>query len=208
MTRRRRTGSASSRPLRRSSTAMQAGAFPAVPGDEDDFYNSFDNCRYCDFTRICSRRRVYESQAKAADPDILAWFDVAEAARGRRSRDDGASNATSSDDDAARAQIREQLGRDAVRRGRRRHRQDARPGRPLRRLGAGRQARSRSWSRSRSRRRPRRSCATGSAASWRRASPTGAATWHALQRSARCPGPRADLDHPRLLRRRAALVRG
>jgi RecB family exonuclease len=62
--------------------AMGSGAFPAVPGDENDFYNSFDNCGYCDFTRICSRRRVYEAEAKSSDPDLLAWLRVAEVAKG------------------------------------------------------------------------------------------------------------------------------
>ena len=72
------TADASRRLCGRSCDAIRRGAFPAVPGDEDDFYNSFENCRYCDFTRICSRRRVYESQAKQDDEDILAWFEVAE----------------------------------------------------------------------------------------------------------------------------------
>lgn len=64
--------------------AMKAGAFPAVPGDEVEFYNSFKNCGYCDFTRICSSRRSYEIQQKSADSDILAWFEVGAVARGER----------------------------------------------------------------------------------------------------------------------------
>ncbi|MGE0685730.1 MAG: PD-(D/E)XK nuclease family protein [Dehalococcoidia bacterium] len=64
--------------------AMQRGAFPAVPGEEDEFRNSFANCLYCDFTRICSRRRIYESQAKSDDPDMIAWLQVAEVAKGQQ----------------------------------------------------------------------------------------------------------------------------
>jgi hypothetical protein len=62
--------------------AMKRGAFPAVPGQDDEFRNSFDNCVYCDFTRICSRRRVYEHEAKSGDPDMIAWIDIAEVAKG------------------------------------------------------------------------------------------------------------------------------
>jgi hypothetical protein len=64
--------------------SMRSGAFPAVPGQEDEFYGSFDNCRYCDFTRICSRRRVYEAEAKSGDPDMIAWLDIAEVAKGNK----------------------------------------------------------------------------------------------------------------------------
>src|SRR4029078_11682262 len=35
---------------------IRSGAFPAVPGDEDEYYNSYKNCGFCDFDRICSRR--------------------------------------------------------------------------------------------------------------------------------------------------------
>jgi RecB family exonuclease len=62
--------------------SMQAGAFPAVPGEENEFYNNFENCTYCDFTRICSRRRVYEAEAKSGHADMVAWLDIAKVAKG------------------------------------------------------------------------------------------------------------------------------
>jgi hypothetical protein len=61
---------------------MRAGAFPAVSGVEDDFYNTFDNCRYCAFDRACARRRVYEFEAKQSDPAVQPWHRVAATARG------------------------------------------------------------------------------------------------------------------------------
>jgi len=61
---------------------VRTGAYPAVPGDEDDYYGGFENCKYCDFDRLCSRRRLYEEQDKRADPALAPWHRVAETARG------------------------------------------------------------------------------------------------------------------------------
>jgi RecB family exonuclease len=61
---------------------LRGGSFPAVPGDDDDFHNSFVNCRYCDFDRVCSLRRNYEFTDKQADPAAAAWLDVGRVARG------------------------------------------------------------------------------------------------------------------------------
>jgi hypothetical protein len=52
---------------------IRAGAFPAVSGDENDYWGGFDNCGYCDFDRICSRRRDQEFEWKAGDPAIQPW---------------------------------------------------------------------------------------------------------------------------------------
>jgi CRISPR/Cas system-associated exonuclease Cas4 (RecB family) len=60
-------------------TGIRSGAFPAVPGDENEHYGMFDNCRYCDFDRICSRRRDYEFGAK--EGELAPWQAVAIAAR-------------------------------------------------------------------------------------------------------------------------------
>jgi CRISPR/Cas system-associated exonuclease Cas4 (RecB family) len=38
-------------------TGIERGVFPAVPGEFNEFFNRFDNCGYCDFDRICARRR-------------------------------------------------------------------------------------------------------------------------------------------------------
>lgn len=61
--------------------AAESGIFPAVPGDENEFYGNFDNCKYCDFDRICSRRRNYELEAKSGDAALAPWFAVAQAAK-------------------------------------------------------------------------------------------------------------------------------
>jgi RecB family exonuclease len=61
---------------------LRTGAFPAVPGEDDEFHNSFVNCRYCDFDRICSLRRNYEYLDKQDDPNVSAWLDVGRVARG------------------------------------------------------------------------------------------------------------------------------
>jgi RecB family exonuclease len=60
---------------------VRAGAFPAVSGEENDFYGGFDNCRYCDFDRICSRRRDYELAAKREHRALSPWLDVGRTAR-------------------------------------------------------------------------------------------------------------------------------
>lgn len=61
---------------------IRSGAFPAISMDEDEFYSSFKNCRYCDFDRICSRRRDYEQAAKADHGDVAPWANVSAVATG------------------------------------------------------------------------------------------------------------------------------
>ncbi len=60
---------------------IRAGSFPAVPGDENEYYGGFHNCQFCEFDRICSRRRDYELSAKGGDRDMAPWQEVARAAR-------------------------------------------------------------------------------------------------------------------------------
>jgi RecB family exonuclease len=59
---------------------IRSGVFPAVPSEENEFRGNFENCLYCDFDRICSRRRDYELAAKSDDPGITPWTDVADVA--------------------------------------------------------------------------------------------------------------------------------
>jgi RecB family exonuclease len=61
---------------------IRAGAFLAWPGEEDTFSGGFKNCTFCDFARICSRRRDEEFEAKSQDPAADPWLAVARAARG------------------------------------------------------------------------------------------------------------------------------
>lgn len=55
---------------------VRSGAFPAVPGAEDNRPTGFANCTYCDFERMCSRRRDIELAAKEGDPAMEPWHRV------------------------------------------------------------------------------------------------------------------------------------
>ncbi len=123
------------RSIRRPSSAIVAaisdgvarGSFPAVPGDFNEHYSEFENCRLCDFTRICSRARGVDFARKAADAG------VAPVGGGRRGR---GGRAVSHDDDARRRHPRAAARHDAGGGGRR-HGQDQRtrgPGRGARRV--------------------------------------------------------------------------
>lgn len=61
-------------------TGIRAGSFPAVPGEDNEYYGRFDNCRYCDYDRICSRRRDHEHAAKQGDELVAPWRNVGEVA--------------------------------------------------------------------------------------------------------------------------------
>lgn len=61
-------------------SGIRQGAFPAVPGEADDFRGGFTNCRYCDFNRICSRRRDDAWGDKQGDAAAQPWLRVADAA--------------------------------------------------------------------------------------------------------------------------------
>jgi hypothetical protein len=62
---------------------VRAGSFPAVPGEEDPRPGrSFQNCAYCDFTRLCSVRRDDELQTKSPDAALIPWRAVGRTARG------------------------------------------------------------------------------------------------------------------------------
>ncbi|MCH7811762.1 MAG: PD-(D/E)XK nuclease family protein [Chloroflexi bacterium] len=66
---------------------VRGGAFPAVSGPEDEFYGGYENCKFCDFDRICSRRRDDELAEKLGDSenrDLAHWLRVAAVARGER----------------------------------------------------------------------------------------------------------------------------
>ncbi len=58
---------------------IRAGAFPAVPGNEDG--PTFKNCKFCDFDRVCPRRRADNLEAKEGDPRLGPWFAVGRVAR-------------------------------------------------------------------------------------------------------------------------------
>jgi hypothetical protein len=61
-------------------TGIRHGAFPAVSGDLNERFGKFENCQYCDFTRICSRRRDDAFTEKSGDAGMVPWQHVAKAA--------------------------------------------------------------------------------------------------------------------------------
>ena len=67
--------------VRAIETGVSSGVFPAVPGEEDP-RSGFENCTYCDFDRICSRRRLAEFTNRAGDESLGPWALVQAAARG------------------------------------------------------------------------------------------------------------------------------
>jgi RecB family exonuclease len=67
--------------VRAIETGVSGGAFPAVPGEEDP-RGGFENCTYCDFDRVCSRRRLAEFTNRAMDESVRPWARVQEIARG------------------------------------------------------------------------------------------------------------------------------
>lgn len=49
---------------------IEAGTFPARPGDWNLFFRQHDNCRYCAFDRLCPRDRHEHERAKAGAPEL------------------------------------------------------------------------------------------------------------------------------------------
>jgi CRISPR/Cas system-associated exonuclease Cas4 (RecB family) len=58
-----------------------SGAFPAKSGEEDEHSGGWDNCNYCDFDRICSRRRDQDYAEMSEDTTLRPWQQIAEVAR-------------------------------------------------------------------------------------------------------------------------------
>ena len=56
------------------------GAFPARSGEEDEHRGGWENCKYCDFDRICSRRRDQDYAEMSADTALRPWQQIAEVA--------------------------------------------------------------------------------------------------------------------------------
>ena len=54
-------------------TGIESGVFPPNPGDFNEWYGTFENCRYCDFDRVCSRDRGQE-YARAATTGRIDGF--------------------------------------------------------------------------------------------------------------------------------------
>lgn len=49
---------------------IEAGVFPAVPGEWDAFRGTYDGCRHCDFDAVCPRDRGEHAAAKVDAPEL------------------------------------------------------------------------------------------------------------------------------------------
>jgi ATP-dependent helicase/nuclease subunit B len=54
-------------------SGIEHGVYPAYPGGWNNYFNTFENCRYCDFDRLCPRDRGAHWQAKQDDPATLSF---------------------------------------------------------------------------------------------------------------------------------------
>jgi RecB family exonuclease len=54
-------------------SGIERGVFPAYPGGWNNFFNTFDNCRFCDFDRLCPRDRGSHWESKHDDPAMLSF---------------------------------------------------------------------------------------------------------------------------------------
>jgi hypothetical protein len=54
-----------------------SGLFPANPGSRS-YAGGFDNCRYCDFDRLCPSRRDVAWERKKADPRLAGYLHLSE----------------------------------------------------------------------------------------------------------------------------------
>jgi len=68
--------------LRAIADGIRDGAFPAVPGEYNSHFNTFEHCKYCEFDRICARRREEAFDEKRNDTAMLPWLFVEERANG------------------------------------------------------------------------------------------------------------------------------
>lgn len=58
-------------------TGIESGVFPPNPGDFNEWFGTFDNCRYCDFDRVCSRDRGREFHRAARSGRIDGFLSLA-----------------------------------------------------------------------------------------------------------------------------------
>ena len=49
---------------------IEAGVFPAVPGEFNHFRGTHDNCSFCDFDRVCPVQRGAQAETKVSAPEL------------------------------------------------------------------------------------------------------------------------------------------
>ena len=52
---------------------IDAGLFPAVPGEADWYYGTGANCAHCDYDAVCTVDRVAQWETKAESPAFEAF---------------------------------------------------------------------------------------------------------------------------------------
>jgi ATP-dependent helicase/nuclease subunit B len=57
---------------------IRDGAFPARPGEFNSFFRKFDNCKYCDFSRLCGTARDDLWAQLRDDPRVDRYAELAE----------------------------------------------------------------------------------------------------------------------------------
>jgi hypothetical protein len=56
---------------------VEAGSFPMNPGEEDTYFATFEQCRRCDFDRICPVDRLVQADAKSQSPKVAGFRSLA-----------------------------------------------------------------------------------------------------------------------------------
>jgi ATP-dependent helicase/nuclease subunit B len=57
---------------------IEAGVFPARPGEPASFWGSYENCNWCDFDELCPQDRHEQWTALADSPETAAYRALAE----------------------------------------------------------------------------------------------------------------------------------
>ena len=63
--------------LRTVAGGIRNGVFPQVPGEIDEFRDTFANCRYCDYTRVCPNGRDQQWERKQRSTLCLPYRSLA-----------------------------------------------------------------------------------------------------------------------------------
>jgi len=59
---------------------ISAGHFPPRPGGWDSFRNTFQNCVWCDYDRLCPAERDDQWWAASQEPELASFLELAERA--------------------------------------------------------------------------------------------------------------------------------
>ncbi len=60
---------------------IKDGVFPAIPGKDDSFHNSFENCAYCDYDAVCPADRSEAWARKSHDENVSTMVELRSTAK-------------------------------------------------------------------------------------------------------------------------------